>query len=316
MRREQQMQPTRLQHKPAEDPIKRLKACLGKTADVRSPKDAEEPILDASVRASLFQWMAEIRAADELKSVGVKPRTNALLFGPPGCGKTTLAHHFAARLGLPMVVVGSEHLMSAYLGESGKNIAKLFDGLAAAETPVVLFMDEVEAVGASRSGRTGGQCDDEKNSALTVLLRKMEEFNVGYFMAATNLPDGIDPAFWRRFNMQIGIALPGFQERFAIIKRYGMPFTFDDDDLDLLAEATDGASPALLRELMEGVKRTLVVRPRMSMPIDDPCTIFTSVISATMPPPEMEVPKLWRNADTVKGLSAMSWPPQRMGDQA
>ncbi|TCS24130.1 ATPase family protein associated with various cellular activities (AAA) [Acidomonas methanolica] len=313
MRRPVDIEPTRLSKKLPEDACERLRSILGVHMDIRAPGDAEEPILGLHVRQVLAQWMAEIRAADELRVVGIKPRANALLYGPPGCGKTTMAHHFAARLGLPMVVVGSEHLIGAFLGESGKNIAKLFDGLAVADTQVVLFMDEVEAIGASRGARTGGQCDDEKNSALTVLLRKVEEFNAGYFIAATNMPDNIDAALWRRFNMQIGIALPGADERFAILKRYLSPFTLPDDDLDCLAEATDGASPALLRELMEGIKRGLIVRPRLRLAIDSAPEMFAAIISATMPPPEMEVPKLWSRADTLKSLSRLSWPPIRMG---
>jgi len=313
MRRLTEMTPTRITQKQPEDPVERLKKSLGSTADVRAPRDADEPILVPSVRSALFQWMSEIRAAEELSEVGVKPRKNALLYGPPGCGKTTLAHHFAARLGIPMVVVGSEHLIGQYLGESGKNIAHLFDGLAMAETPVVLFMDEVEAIGGSRADRDGGQCSDEKNAALTVLLRRVEEFNSGYFMAATNMPDGIDAALWRRFNMQIEINLPGVDERFAILRRYGLPYAFSDDDLDLLAEATDGASPALLRELMEGVKRTIIVRPRMRLSIDDAADVFASVVASTMPPPEMALPKLWSRRDVIDSLRALSWPPVRGG---
>ncbi|WP_051626122.1 ATP-binding protein [Kozakia baliensis] len=311
MRRIVDMQPTRLQKKQAEDPVDRLKEKLGNTADVRAPADAEEPILSPSVRTALYQWMSEIRAKKDLEAVGVKPRTNALLYGPPGCGKTTLAHHFAARLGIPLVVVGAENIWSSGLGDSELKVAKLFNGLIEANTPCVLFIDELEAIGGTRSANTGGSADNARTSVLTVLLRKVEEFACGYLLGATNRPDDIDPALWRRFNMQIAINLPGEEERFAIVRRYGLPYAFSDDDIDILTNATDGASPALLRELMEGVKRTLVVRPRMNMPIDDPIDIFGSIIAATMPPPEMETPKLWRGSAALSPLAEIAWPPSR-----
>lgn len=311
MRQTLEMKPTRLQKKQAEDPVERLKQVLGNTADVRSPADAEEPILSPDVRAALFQWMSEIRARKELADVGVKPRTNALLYGPPGCGKTTLAHHFAARLGIPLVVVGAENIFASLLGASEANVAKLFNGLISADTPCVLFIDELEAIGGTRSANTGGSADNARTSTLTVMLRKVEEFSSGYLLGATNRPDDIDPALWRRFNMQIGINLPGPEERFAIIRRYSLPFDLSDEDIDVLTEMTDGASPALLRELMEGVKRTLVVRPRMNMPIGNAADIFASVLSATMPPPEMDTPKLWRGRDALIPLAKISWPPAR-----
>lgn len=303
------MQPTRITQKQPEDPVERLIKALGKTADVRAPRDAEEPILAPSVRAALFLWMSEIRAAKELEAVGVKPRKNALLYGPPGCGKTTLAHHFAGRLGLPLVVVGAENIFGACLGESEANVAKLFNGLIEADTPCVLFIDELEAIGGSRNANTGGSADNARTSTLTVLLRKVEEFQCGYLVGATNRPDDIDAALWRRFNMQIAIDLPGAEERFAILRRYGLPFAFPDQDLDLLTEVTDGASPALLRELMEGIKRSLIVRPRMRLSVDDPADMFRSVISATMPPPEMDVPRLWSRCEAVDSLRVLSWPP-------
>lgn len=315
MRSTVEASPSRLTQKAPEDPIARLKKALGTTADVRAPKDADEPILAPTVRHALFQWMAEIRAADDLAAVGVKPRKNSLFYGPPGCGKTTLAHHFAGRLGIPLVVVGAENIFGRYLGDSEANIAQLFNALIAADTQCVLFIDELEAIGGSREGNTSGGADNARTSTLTVLLRKVEEFQSGHLLAATNRPDDIDAALWRRFNMQIAIDLPGPEERFAILRRYGLPFAFSDDDLDILTEVTDGASPSLLRELMEGVKRALIVRPRLRMAVDDPVDLFRSIIAGMMPPPEMDLPKLWADRSSVEALSSLTWPPER-GDGA
>lgn len=282
-----------------------VKTALEKFADVLMPQEAEEPILASGPRAALFEWMTEIRLADELAAAGLKPRRTALLYGPPGCGKTTWAHHFAARLGLPLACVRSESLIDKYLGATGGNIGQLFDAMSKTEGKVVVFFDEVDALGGRRMNDQGASV--ERANSLNVLLRRIERFN-GIALAATNRQDFLDSALWRRFDMQISIDLPGADERFAIIKRYAAPFEPPDEDVDLLVELTSGASPALLRTLMEGVKRTLIVGPKIGRKIDDPVSVFASVVAAVAPSPEYEPPPLWASPDAVRALAGITWP--------
>jgi SpoVK/Ycf46/Vps4 family AAA+-type ATPase len=283
-----------------------VKHALAKFADVLMPQEAEEPILAPNVRAAVFEWLTEVRAADDLKTVGIKPRRTALLYGPPGCGKTTLAHHFAARLGLPLACVRSESLINSYLGSTGQNIGQLFDAMAETEGKVVIFFDEVDALGGRRMNDQGASV--ERANSLNVLLRRIERFD-GIALAATNRQDFLDSALWRRFDMQISVDLPTEDERFAIIKRYIAPFDPADDDVDLLVDYTRGAAPALLRALMEGVKRALVIGPKTGRKIDDPATVFGTVIAAVAPAPEYEPPPLWKAGASV--VSDMAWPMPR-----
>ena len=289
------------------DPMAGLRAYFGQGYEIMAPGDAEEPILAPNVRVALFAWLAEIRAADELKAVGLKPRSTALFYGPPGCGKTTMAHHLAARLGLPLLVVGSENIISSGWGEAEQALTKLFAKLKAAPSPVVAFIDEIEGIGGSRDKNTHGGADNARTSLLGVMLRKIETYE-GFFIGATNRPDDIDQALWRRFHLQVSIDLPGGEERFAIIRRYGLPFQFTDDDVDLLTDLTEGASPALLRGVMEGVKRALVIGARIGIDITDPVRVFSRVLTSVKPPPEIENPPLWHSAEAV---CALSWPPAR-----
>lgn len=287
-----------------------IKRALSKFADVLMPQEAEEPILAPNVRAAVFEWLTEVRAADDLKAVGIKPRRTALLYGPPGCGKTTLAHHFAARLGLPLACVRSESLVSSLLGSTGQNIGQLFDAMSATEGKVVVFFDEVDALGGRRMNDQGASV--ERANSLNVLLRRIERF-AGIALAATNRQDFLDSALWRRFDMQISVDLPTEDERFAIIRRYAAPFDPPDEDVDLLVELTSGSSPALLRALMEGVKRMLIVGPKTGRAIDDPMSVFASVVAAVAPAPEYEPPPLWAKPDAIREIASIGWPMPRTG---
>ncbi|HEY1630816.1 MAG TPA: ATP-binding protein [Rhizomicrobium sp.] len=282
----------------------KVKRHLSPFADIMLPEECEEPILAPAVRAALFEWMSELRLKKELKAAGLKARHLALLYGPPGCGKTTFAHHFAARLGFPLACVRSESLIAAYLGATGQNIDKLFRAMDETEGKVVMFFDEVDAIGGRRMNDQGASV--ERANSLNVLLRRIEQFE-GIGLAATNRHDFLDPALWRRFDMQIPIDLPGDEERFAIIKRYAAPFDLPDEDVDLLTELTAGASPALLRGLMEGVKRSLVLGPKVGRSVDSVVAVYAAVTASVTPPPEYEtkVP-LWSGG--VEKLAGLTWP--------
>ncbi|MCL8385505.1 AAA family ATPase [Xanthobacter aminoxidans] len=283
---------------------------LEKFAQILHPKDAEEPILAAAPRIAIYEWLLELNARAELKSVGVKPRATALLYGPPGTGKTTLAHHLAARLGLPLVAVQAERLTSMYSNASAANLGELFDALAQVRGSCVLLLDEIDAIGSKRISHEDSASRD-RNMVLTTLLTRIEGFE-GIALAATNRKEDLDSALWRRFGMQISVDLPAVEERFAILKRYGVPFEFEEETLDLLVDLTAGSSPALLRQLMEGLKRAIVLAPRFRRPVGDLVDVLRGVTAAVAPHPGLPQPPLWKSFEGhAEALAALPWPPTR-----
>lgn len=292
-----------------QDATQRSLEKLERYAEILRPEDVDEPILAPAVAHAVHEWLVELNNAAELQAVKVQPRRMALLYGPPGTGKTTLAHHLASRLGLPLVAVQSERIVGKYLGDTGTNLGNLFDALKDVERDVVLLLDEFDALGHKRIEATSG-ATQERNQALTVLLRRIEGFH-GVGLAATNTKDALDSAMWRRFGLQISVDLPGENERFSILRKYALPFDLEDDAIDTLVSATRGCSPSLLRQLMEGMKRLIVLAPRLQIDVSRPETVFAHVIASISPPPEMEQPPLWADARAIKEVQAIAWPPKR-----
>lgn len=283
---------------------------FGQYGVIVMPGDAEAPILTAPVRSALHQWLFEMNAEAELKAVGLKARSRCLLSGPPGCGKTTLAHHITARLGVPMVVIQSSAMIDSRLGGTGGNVRKLFRSARRNRYDVALFFDEFDAMARSREKLGDQACDNEVANITIALLQEFDQHD-GLLFAATNVTKGIDAAIWRRFQLQIEIDLPGEAERFAIVRMYLDPYMASDETIAVLADVFADASPALIREACEGVKRAMVLGPRMGISTTLP-DIMARVAASSAPADGMPVPTLWDEPRAALRLLAdVPWPPER-----
>lgn len=313
------MTPTKIKRREPEEPdtpesiADEIEKSLGDLVEIKLPGDCDEPILSPTVRRCVREWMLEQSAEDELRAVGVKPRMTCLLNGPPGCGKTTLAHHFAARLGMPLVIANGEMIVSKYMGATGQNVFRFFATLRKFRGKSVGFFDEFDALATARSGdqQAAGK---EQNAIVTALLTNIERHD-GLFFAATNRGSSLDSAIWRRFGMQIEVEIPGFEERFAILKRYLMPFAVADDTLDELCMLTKGAAPALIRQLCEGIKRALILGPRLKRDVADAAEIVAGAAAQIAPHADFDPPPLWDDPNRAASLEGKPWPPVLGGQQ-
>ncbi|MBP1927869.1 proteasome regulatory subunit [Methanolinea mesophila] len=230
-------------------------------AQVYGMEVVETPEESYSDIGGLEQQVIEIREAVELplkrpelfEKIGIEPPKGVLLHGPPGTGKTLLARAVAHETNAYFLrVVGSE-LVQKYIGEGARLVRELFD-LAKKKSPTIIFIDEIDAVGATRSDTTTSG-DREVQRTLMQLLAGMDGFERRgdvKIIGATNRIDILDRALLRpgRFDRIIEIPLPGVQGRYSILEVHTRGMTLEDDvDLMEIATLTEGKNGADLRAI-------------------------------------------------------------------
>lgn len=274
---------------------------------VFEPNEAVEPILAKRYRQLFLDWLTEIWAEAELREAGIAPRKRAIFAGPPGTGKTTLAHHLAARLGMRMLLVGPERINCTYVSASAEAVGRLFDRIAAQADPVVLFFDEFDSVAARRMASGHNPVgEQDHNLMINTLLARLDRHD-GIVIAATNLDKRIDPAVWRRFNIHVDLPLPGKPERRRILRRYLAPFVLSNGELDALADAFEAASPALMRSFCENLKRAVVVGPLAGWDLAKDAMV-SRVLEAMRPPHDDGLPRLWAHGTSDVAVRTLQWP--------
>lgn len=195
-----------------------------------------------------------LRSPKKYIEIGARIPTGVLLVGPPGTGKTYLSRAVAGEAGVPFFTISGSDFVEMFVGVGASRVRDLFEQ-AKKNSPCIIFIDEIDAVGRRRGAGLGGG-HDEREQTLNQLLVEMDGFatNEGIIvMAATNRADILDPALLRpgRFDRTIYVGLPDIKGREAILEVHTKNKPLESDvDLKVVAKRTPGFTPADLENLV------------------------------------------------------------------
>ena len=205
-------------------------------ADVAGEDEAKE---------SLVELVDFLHNPGKYTHIGAKLPKGALLVGPPGTGKTLLAKAVAGEAKVPFFFLSGSDFMEMYVGVGASRVRSLFKQ-AQQNSPCIIFIDEIDSIGRSRSGGTGGG-ESEQQQTLNQLLSEMDGMDTSkglLILAATNRPEVLDPALLRpgRFDRRVIVDRPDLKGRVDILKVHAKNVSLDETvDLQAIALATAGA---------------------------------------------------------------------------
>jgi cell division protease FtsH len=207
-------------------------------------------------KTELVEIVDFLKTPQRFTQIGARIPKGVLLVGPPGTGKTLLAKAVAGEAGVSFFSISGSEFVELFVGAGAARVRDLFEQ-AKKKAPCIIFIDELDAIGKSRSsaGFYGG--NDEREQTLNQLLTEMDGFAVGdatvIVLAATNRPETLDPALLRpgRFDRQVLVDRPDLSGREAILNIYAQKVKLGNDvDLHALATRTPGFAGADLANLV------------------------------------------------------------------
>ncbi len=222
----------------------------------RDTPDRESPLLSSELEEILNQLIQERRQSQRLAVSGLHPTRSAIFVGPPGVGKTLTGRWLAAKLSVPLYVLDLTAVMSSLLGRSGSNLRAALD--FAKRKPCVLLLDEIDAIAKRRSDDTD---IGELKRLVTVILQEVDEWPVAsLLLAATNHPELIDPALWRRFDLVVKFELPTMSAIKQAVKRFlGPDYALLARWRDALTFAFNGMSFSDIEREVQRFRRALAL---------------------------------------------------------
>lgn len=227
---------------------------------IEPQRRAADIVLSRENQHLLLSLLEEFRRNDLIRSHGLRIRSKLLFCGPPGCGKTLCAEVFAHEVHLPLFVASMDTVVSSYLGETASNLRRVFE--YAASRPVVLLLDEFDAIGRLRDDESQ---HGELKRVVNSLLQLIDKYSgTGFIIAATNHERQLDPAIWRRFDEIVYFSRPTRQEIARLLrmsfKNFGIAF-----DLENKVENLQGFSHAEVERVCLNAIRRSILHKRESV---------------------------------------------------
>ena len=204
---------------PGQSGLTTLSSQIDPATDLIDPvevtRSLNEIVLNPETRNLIDGLIEERRRGEELRRHRLPISTRLLFSGPPGCGKTLCAEVLARELSLPLYSARVDVIISSFLGETASNLRRLFE--YASRRPCILFLDEFDALARTRADTTE---HNELRRVVNSLLLMIERFwGPGLVIAATNLPQFLDEALWRRFDDVLSFDLPNDREIALLLAR-------------------------------------------------------------------------------------------------
>lgn len=210
----------------------------------------EEPLFDQHVAGAIDSILKQWTDAETYRSHGLEPYKSCLIYGRPGVGKTHLAKWLGSKLELPIVLVRLDGLISSFLGTTARNIHSLFS--FANRYRCILLLDEFDAIAKHRDDP---QEVGEIKRVVNALLQNLDQrYPIGVTIGITNHQNLLDPAVWRRFDVQLEIPLPKDQQRLALAEKFMQPFDAPTEHLKMLAWFTEDCTGAEIESLVRTYK--------------------------------------------------------------
>lgn len=236
----------------------------------------DAPLFNRAVTRAVETIIEEWANLEDLSAIGLQPPKTCLIYGAPGTGKTRLALWIAYKLDVPIVLVRLDGLVSSFLGTTARNIGNLF-GFANRHR-CMLLLDEFDAIAKVRDDP---QEVGEIKRVVNALLQNLDGRNeLGFTIGITNHERLLDPAVWRRFEVQLEIPKPAFRMRVAIARSFLPPIDAPESHVRLMAWATEGCTGAEIELLVRTYKKAMTVRNERNGGLVDTLREFATLNSA------------------------------------
>lgn len=226
------------------------------TVDVSRPSlDEIGLILPSAIEQQVAEFFDNVRHYDRLSEAGASMPNRLLAYGPPGTGKTKLARRIAATLDLPLLTVRCDTLISSLLGQTSRNLRRVFE--YSEQVPCILFLDEFDALASAR----GNERDiGELQRVVIALLQNIDALSDNTILiAATNHDQLLDPAIWRRFSFRLQMPMPDKKLRDLLWRQFLDSFATTDLDFDSLSVSSEGLTGAVIEQVSIDSKRKAIL---------------------------------------------------------